>query len=137
MLQCGQGILLSLPRYIGQMPFKSTEPTKKRPFLVVGANPEANVITLLNVTSDQFDDAKQAFIPGLLKIYDPVPPFETWSLVQSSGVYIIEYFSELEKRVLADGKSLNSKDYIRITERMKSSSALSFNKNELLECNDF
>jgi len=72
-----------------------------------------------------------------LKIYDPVPPFLTWSLVKIDGVYFIEYFEELDKCVLAEGKTLNEKDYIRITNKIKSSSALSFNKTELFECNDF
>jgi len=78
MIECRQGLLLSIPHYAGELTlFANTEPTKKRTFLVVDVDSETNEVAVISITSEKFDKRgkRGLFRSGYVSFYPHHPPF--------------------------------------------------------------
>lgn len=78
MINCRQGLLLSVPHYFGQLTiFSKIEPTKERTFLVVDIDDNSNEIVLISITSQKIEKGKSMnlFRKGHISFYPHHPPF--------------------------------------------------------------
>lgn len=87
-----------------------------RSFLVIDTDVVTNKITLLNVSSIRGKSHKLLY-PSNEPIKRYNPPFYLRSFVKLDAIYQIEYFPELEDKLMANGRQLNTEEQIEIEDK--------------------
>jgi hypothetical protein len=109
-ISVGQGLLLKLP-FADGAPCNS-----KRTFLVIDVDYSLQKISLLNISSSRGKEHKLLFDSNK-KINNYKPPFLMPSFVKLDALYQIDYFTELESRILHNGDKLNTIDLTSIIDK--------------------
>lgn len=106
----GHGLLLKLP-------FADGAPcSKNRTFLVIDVDSQTNKISLLNVSSIVGKAHKILFNSNVV-LNNYKPPFMMPSFVKLDALYEIDYFSELDNRILHNGIPYDGNELIRIVDK--------------------
>lgn len=106
----GHGILLKLP-------FADGAPCKKnRTFLVINVETSSQKIRLLNVSSIA-GKAHKLLFESNEKLYKYKPPFNLPSFVKLDALYEIDYFPELESRILHNKAPYDAQELNKIIDK--------------------
>lgn len=106
----GHGLLLKLD-------FADGAPCRcKRTFLVINVDQNTNRLELLNVSSIEGKEHKLLFETNE-RLNNHKPPFNLPSFVKMDALYEVDYFPELEKRILHNRQPYNTQELNRIVDK--------------------
>ncbi|MCL2142081.1 MAG: hypothetical protein FWH46_04310, partial [Methanimicrococcus sp.] len=129
-----QGLLIVPPRFIDGTVNDSRE---RRYMLVVDcfeSDDGTKIISLVNLTKYE-GKAGRIFRSDYVLITRHNPPFPKISFAKTEGIYNLEYFTDLDKLLLADGQLLHEIDFNDVIEELESPKIVSFSEQEIRKVN--